>query len=125
MQVVVKSESDDMLHDSKKETGFVGLKNQGATCYMNSLLQTLYNINYFRQVGSLAYPPPEGQHHTRSPMRTDVLCTAAGRVCEASVSGQPVRGMQTMLYGCLLMTSSFCVVVALDRLCSCGPGQTG
>ena len=53
MQVVVKSESEDMLHDSKKETGFVGLKNQGATCYMNSLLQTLYNINYFRQVGFL------------------------------------------------------------------------
>eukprot|EP00891_Asterochloris_glomerata_P000046 jgi/Astpho2/46/Aster-07498 len=49
LKVVVKSESDDMMHDSKKETGFVGLKNQGATCYMNSLLQTLYNINYFRQ----------------------------------------------------------------------------
>ena len=25
--------------DSKKHTGFVGLRNQGATCYMNSLLQ--------------------------------------------------------------------------------------
>ena len=67
MQVVVKSESDDMLHDSKKETGFVGLKNQGATCYMNSLLQTLYNINYFRQVGALAHPPSEGQHHEPPP----------------------------------------------------------
>lgn len=37
-------------YNSKKETGFVGLKNQGATCYMNSLLQTLYNINLLRQV---------------------------------------------------------------------------
>ena len=36
-------------YDSKKETGFVGLKNQGATCYMNSLLQTLYHLPYFRQ----------------------------------------------------------------------------
>ena len=26
-------------HDSRRETGRVGLKNQGATCYMNSLLQ--------------------------------------------------------------------------------------
>lgn len=41
---------DSYLYNSKRETGFVGLKNQGATCYMNSLLQTLYNINFFRQV---------------------------------------------------------------------------
>ncbi|XVE52392.1 hypothetical protein DITRI_Ditri02bG0118600 [Diplodiscus trichospermus] len=37
------------ISDSKKETGYVGLKNQGATCYMNSLLQTLYHIPYFRK----------------------------------------------------------------------------
>lgn len=37
------------LYDSRKETGFVGLRNQGATCYLNSWLQTLYNINIFRQ----------------------------------------------------------------------------
>ncbi|KAL0485464.1 ubiquitin carboxyl-terminal hydrolase [Acrasis kona] len=36
-------------YNSKTETGHVGLKNQGATCYMNSLLQTLYNIAYFRR----------------------------------------------------------------------------
>ena len=36
-------------YDSKKETGMVGLKNQGATCYMNSLLQTLYQLPKFRQ----------------------------------------------------------------------------
>lgn len=37
-------------YDSRKETGFVGLKNQGATCYMNSLLQYLYSIPFFRKV---------------------------------------------------------------------------
>ncbi|KAF2746178.1 cysteine proteinase [Sporormia fimetaria CBS 119925] len=36
-------------YDSKKETGMVGLKNQGATCYLNSLLQSLYFTNLFRQ----------------------------------------------------------------------------
>lgn len=35
--------------DSKKLTGFVGLKNQGATCYMNSLLQTLYCTDQLRK----------------------------------------------------------------------------
>ncbi len=36
--------------DSKKHTGYVGLKNQGATCYMNSLLQTLFFTNQLRRV---------------------------------------------------------------------------
>ena len=65
-------------YDSRKETGYVGLRNQGkaravvaacgisevcastevltapvtagATCYLNSWLQTLFNINCFREV---------------------------------------------------------------------------
>ncbi|KAH7439804.1 hypothetical protein KP509_04G077200 [Ceratopteris richardii] len=47
--VNVGKSMDYWTYDSKKETGFVGLKNQGATCYMNSLLQTLYHIPYFRK----------------------------------------------------------------------------
>ncbi|CAL1374042.1 unnamed protein product [Linum trigynum] len=47
--VAVRKIMDYWSHDSKKETGYVGLKNQGATCYMNSLLQTLYHIPYFRK----------------------------------------------------------------------------
>lgn len=35
--------------DSKRYTGFVGLKNQGATCYLNSLLQVLYCTNKLRR----------------------------------------------------------------------------
>ncbi|XP_062508101.1 ubiquitin carboxyl-terminal hydrolase 7-like isoform X2 [Corticium candelabrum] len=35
--------------DSKRFTGCVGLKNQGATCYMNSLLQTLFFTNQLRK----------------------------------------------------------------------------
>lgn len=52
---VVKDETGVLWHnfqnyDSKKETGYVGLKNQGATCYLNSLLQSLYFTNAFRKV---------------------------------------------------------------------------
>ncbi|CAI8597772.1 unnamed protein product [Vicia faba] len=48
-EVLVRKIVDYWNYDSKKETGYVGLKNQGATCYMNSLLQTLYHIPYFRK----------------------------------------------------------------------------
>ncbi len=53
---VVEDETGVLWHsfvnyDSKKETGYVGLKNQGATCYLNSLLQSLYFTNAFRKVG--------------------------------------------------------------------------
>jgi ubiquitin carboxyl-terminal hydrolase 7 len=51
---VVEDETGVLWHnfnnyDSKKETGYVGLKNQGATCYLNSLLQSLYFTNAFRE----------------------------------------------------------------------------
>lgn len=49
--------ADSPNYDSKVETGCVGLKNQGATCYMNSLLQTLFHINSFRKAGWLLVAP--------------------------------------------------------------------
>ncbi|GAB2233976.1 hypothetical protein Droror1_Dr00003207 [Drosera rotundifolia] len=48
-EVTVRKMFDYGSYDSKEETGYVGLKNQGATCYMNSLLQTLFHIPYFRK----------------------------------------------------------------------------
>ncbi|CAO3700741.1 unnamed protein product [Rhizopus stolonifer] len=50
---IVKDQTGVLWHnfknyDSKKTTGYLGLHNQGATCYMNSLFQSLYFTNYFR-----------------------------------------------------------------------------
>lgn len=50
--------------DSKKHTGFVGLKNQGATCYMNSLLQTLFFTNKLRK--AVYQMPTESDDSTKS-----------------------------------------------------------
>ncbi|KAL3478386.1 hypothetical protein BJX99DRAFT_224406 [Aspergillus californicus] len=49
-------------YDSKKETGMVGLRNQGATCYLNSLLQSLYFTNTFRKA---AYQIPTEEEASR------------------------------------------------------------
>ncbi|KAI9319606.1 hypothetical protein BX666DRAFT_1914369 [Dichotomocladium elegans] len=51
---VVKDETGVLWHsfvnyNSRKETGYVGIRNQGATCYMNSMLQSLYCTNSFRK----------------------------------------------------------------------------
>ncbi|KAI9256173.1 hypothetical protein BY458DRAFT_519583 [Sporodiniella umbellata] len=51
-------------YDSKKVTGFVGMQNQGATCYMNSLFQSLYFTNLFRK--AVYQIPTEKDHPTRS-----------------------------------------------------------
>ena len=51
---LVKDETGVLWHtfvhyDSKKETGMVGLKNQGTTCFLNSLIQSLYFTTAFRK----------------------------------------------------------------------------
>ena len=42
-------DADDVNYDSKEATGMVGILNQGATCYMNSLLQTLFFTDALRR----------------------------------------------------------------------------
>ena len=37
-------------YDTRKETGFIGLKNHGATCYLNGLLQSYFHIGKFREI---------------------------------------------------------------------------
>lgn len=53
-----------MNYDSKKMTGYVGFKNQGATCYLNSLLQSYHFTKLFRK---LVYKiPTESENPTDS-----------------------------------------------------------
>lgn len=78
-------------YDSKKETGYVGLKNQGATCYLNSLLQSLYFTKAFRRI--VYQIPTENE-------RPDTVPSALQREFYLlSTSDQPV--------GTSLLTKSF------------------
>ena len=37
-------------YKTRQETGFIGLKNHGATCYLNGLLQSYFHLGKFRQL---------------------------------------------------------------------------
>ncbi|OAD02554.1 hypothetical protein MUCCIDRAFT_118206, partial [Mucor lusitanicus CBS 277.49] len=52
------------VYDSKKTAGYVGLYNQGATCYMNSLFQSLFFTNIFRK--SVYQIPTENDNPQKS-----------------------------------------------------------
>ncbi len=51
-------------YNSRKETGMVGLRNQGATCYMNSLLQFLWSVRSLRR--AVYAMPTEGEDADKS-----------------------------------------------------------
>ncbi|CAB4475297.1 unnamed protein product [Rhizophagus irregularis] len=71
-------------YDSKKETGYVGLKNQGATSYMNSLLQSLYCTTYFRKA---VYQIP-----TKDDVPTKSVSLALQRIFyQLQISNTPVK----------------------------------
>eukprot|EP00877_Chromochloris_zofingiensis_P003568 jgi/Chrzof1/13211/Cz07g24170.t1 len=64
VEITVQRDERDS-YDSRKETGHVGLKNQGATCYMNSLLQYLFHLPYFRKA-VYHMPTPENDEPSKS-----------------------------------------------------------
>jgi hypothetical protein len=68
-------------YDSRKETGYVGLKNQGATCYMNSLLQYLYHLPYFRKVSA-----QQQQQHQQQQEEVHTLAAAVAGVTRTTTT---------------------------------------
>ncbi|ORZ36348.1 hypothetical protein BCR44DRAFT_51570 [Catenaria anguillulae PL171] len=74
-------------YNSKRVTGYVGLKNQGATCYMNSILQSLFCTNYFRKA-VYQIPPP-------STSATAVGGSEAGSTTDMLSNSQPGSALES------------------------------
>ena len=85
---------------TRASCGYTGLKNQGATCYMNSLLQQLYMIPSFRQ-GILDLKPNEIHTAPNTPsvplsQGTFGSMVKEGSSCSEGSSGTIVEQLQKM-----------------------------
>jgi ubiquitin carboxyl-terminal hydrolase 7 len=95
------------LYDSKKETSFIGMKNQGATCYLNSLIQSLYHLPILRKAVYLV--PTESDktpaesiplalqrlfynlHHSNDPVGTSELTRSFGWTSDEALTQHDVQ----------------------------------
>jgi hypothetical protein len=71
----------------RHSSGFVGLRNQGATCYLNSLLQCLYHNALLRSALWSLEPPPSGSEAT--PMKIQSSLRAGGGMKVANAAMVP------------------------------------
>ncbi|CAD7953208.1 unnamed protein product [Amoebophrya sp. A25] len=90
-------------YDSKKETGFIGLKNHGATCYLNCLLQTLFHIGKFRK---LVYEADTSEQEPAAPQGGDKKAAAVASSSSHQAPQPPnlLKALQNSFYA--LQTSS-------------------
>jgi hypothetical protein len=105
-------------YNSKEETGYVGIFNQGATCYVNSLLQCLFQLVSFRRdIFAIEYEEPGAivealqaifynLQNSGSSVSARVLTKALGwNLDDASVQ-QDVQEFSRILMGALQNTSA-------------------
>lgn len=103
-------------YDSKKETGFVGLKNQGATCYMNSLLQSLFCTRYFRRVRTITpgvYYWSDLRHRLCIKYQQKTISRQRVSRSRCNACSITFRHQINPLVGCILESSGLCCLIQL------------
>ena len=73
-------------YNSRSETGYTGLRNHGATCYLNGLLQSLFHIGKFREIVYGVDPAA----HPSLPLTDDVPQSPSGEPLSLPVALQSV-----------------------------------
>ena len=119
--------------DLRKETGHVGIKNQGATCYLNSLMQALYHTAFLRdavfQIPSEAVQAAEvdsdsddeavgtvGAQNTKKKPKVKATASAAEPPAPAApVPDSVVLALQRVFYRLQFSHSSVGTKVALPK----------
>jgi ubiquitin C-terminal hydrolase len=81
-------------YDPRKETGFIGLRNHGATCYLNGLLQSYFHLGKFAEIVYGMEPsssPPIGDE---SPMRMSLPLALQSVFLKLETSETPVNTIE-------------------------------
>ena len=95
--------------DSKGQTGFVGLRNIGATCYMNSFLQTIYFTKKLRRVSKESPSESESPPNTKpreDPFDPFGLFSNRARMFRPSMHCQRIAMINYIVFHSLYRSSS-------------------
>jgi hypothetical protein len=111
-----------LTYNSRLATGFWGLRNQGATCYMNSFLQSLFHLPAVRSLVYHMQPPTEppspqlASAMTSSTSSSSSSSASSSSLASLSLSAEQANQAATKTYEEALKQRRHSVAYALQRV---------